>query len=89
MLTNDKMLKKTYSTPDEYVLETLEENEEIIFEELFKNIPQELTHQFNRYIEIHSFISRKQIEIAYNNGRKDGFEMAKEIIIDDIKKVGF
>lgn len=89
MLTNDKILKKTYSTPDEYVLETLEENEEIIFEELFINIPQELRQQFNKYIEIHSFISQKQIEIAYRNGQKDGFEMAKEIIIDYAKKVDF
>lgn len=89
MKTNDKILKKTYDIPDEYVLEILEENEEAIYEELFTSIPMELKHQFDKYIEIRGFISQKQIEIAYHNGLKDGFNQAKKIVLEKTKEMNY
>lgn len=89
MLTNDEILKKIYDTPNEYVLEILEESEETVFEELYENIPEELRHQFNKYIEIHTFISEKQVEIAYYNGRNNGFEEYKEIFSEKLENINY
>ncbi len=89
MKSKKEILRKTYESPDEYVLEALEADEEEIFMGLFKSIPKEFKNEFNRFIEISTFISDSRIKLAYRNGVEDGLQKAKSSLLESLKDYEF
>lgn len=89
MINKKEILKKNYVTPDEYVLETLEESIESIYDDLLDLIPNEIKNKFDKFVEVNSFITDKKIEIAYKNGQDHGIITAKEMLLEELKNYKF